>query len=162
MVHDDVLIDVVMLCLDDLLGEFRDGKLNVFVHRARLLPMLSRNGKTNLTSKENKLWRQIGTTTVHTRTLRQKFAKTTQQSMWRGTLNTGGTMPISGYVRAERRTGRDWSCSSASDGRKDQYVCACADSATAGVVTTCTDLQRRARTGLARVATASASVKERR
>lgn len=39
MVHDDVLIDVVMLCLDDLLGEFRDGKLSVFVHSARLRPM---------------------------------------------------------------------------------------------------------------------------
>lgn len=37
--QDDVLMDVVMLCLDDLLGEFLDGKLKVFVHRARLLPM---------------------------------------------------------------------------------------------------------------------------
>lgn len=39
MVHDDVLMDVVILCLDDLFGEFRDGKLNVFVHKARLRPM---------------------------------------------------------------------------------------------------------------------------
>lgn len=39
IVPDDVLMDVVMLCLEDLLGEFLDGKLNVFVHRARLLPM---------------------------------------------------------------------------------------------------------------------------
>lgn len=39
IVQDDVLMDVVMLCLDDLLGEFRDGKLNVFVHSARLRPM---------------------------------------------------------------------------------------------------------------------------
>lgn len=42
IVHDDVLMDVVMLCLDDLLGEFRDGKLNVFVHSARLRPMFAR------------------------------------------------------------------------------------------------------------------------
>lgn len=39
MVQDDVLMDVVMLCLDDLLGEFRDGKLNVFVHSASERPI---------------------------------------------------------------------------------------------------------------------------
>jgi len=41
IVHDDVLTDVVMLCLDDLLGELRDGKLNVFVHSARLRPIFT-------------------------------------------------------------------------------------------------------------------------
>jgi len=40
IVHEDVFTtDVTMLCLDDLLGEFRDGKLSVFVHSARLRPM---------------------------------------------------------------------------------------------------------------------------
>lgn len=40
IVHDDVFMDVLMLCLDDLFGEFRDGKLSVFVHSARLRPIV--------------------------------------------------------------------------------------------------------------------------
>lgn len=47
IVHDDVLMDVVMLCLDDLFGEFLDGKLNVFVHSARLRPMSDSDGRKN-------------------------------------------------------------------------------------------------------------------
>lgn len=36
-----------MLCLEDLLGEFRDGKLNVFVHSARLRPITVSAGVAN-------------------------------------------------------------------------------------------------------------------
>lgn len=53
MVHDDVLMDVVMLCLDDLLGEFRDGKLSVFVHSARLRPM----SENSWTERDEERWR---------------------------------------------------------------------------------------------------------
>lgn len=55
MVHDDVLMDVVMLCLDDLLGEFRDGKLSVFVHSARLRPM----SENSWTLRDEERWRSI-------------------------------------------------------------------------------------------------------
>lgn len=55
MVHDDVLMDVVMLCLDDLLGEFRDGKLSVFVHSARLRPM----SENSWTARDEKRWRSM-------------------------------------------------------------------------------------------------------